>query len=86
MQILLVLAAALVGAVLGLRFTVFVLLPAVASALAIALAIGVMQHVGAWSIAATAAMVTVALQLGYLGGTAAGHFLVPAVRGLLREQ
>ena len=61
--------SSLVGAVLGQRFKVFVLLPATSLALICTIAAGVARAQDVWSIAIAAAGVTIALQIGYLIGT-----------------
>jgi hypothetical protein len=59
----------LVGAVLGQRFRVFILLPAMSLALICTITAGIARAQDVWSIAMAAVCVTTALQIGYLIGT-----------------
>jgi hypothetical protein len=85
MHIVTLVIAALVGATLALRFKVLVLIPAIGIAVALVVAIGIAQNLGGWSITLGTVLAAVALQFGYLSGIATANFVVPAVRGLLRE-
>ena len=58
------------GAVLGLRYKVFILLPASTSVLVCVIGIGVARGAGIWRIAPDVIVATTALQLGYAGGSA----------------
>ena len=58
------------GAVLGLRYKVFILLPASTSVLVCVIGIGVARGAGIWRIAPDVIVATTALQLGYVGGSA----------------
>jgi hypothetical protein len=60
----------LVGAVLGLRYKVFTLLPAVTFVLVFVIGVGVARGAGIWRIALDMMVATAALQLGYAGGSA----------------
>jgi len=60
----------LVGAVLGLRYKVFILLPAVTFVLVFVIGVGVARGAGIWRIALDMMVATAALQLGYAGGSA----------------
>jgi hypothetical protein len=61
----------LVGAVLlGLRYKVFILLPAVTFVLVFVIGVGVARGAGIWRIALDMMVATTALQLGYAGGSA----------------
>lgn len=64
----------LVGAVLGLRYKVFVLIPAMSVGLIAAVATGVADGLNGWSIFFAVVLVSLGLQLGYLGG-AASHLI-----------
>ncbi len=66
---MLAITAVFAGAVLGLRFKVLVLVPALA--IASATSVGIAQVYGNtfWSILAAMALTSIGLQLGYLGGT-----------------
>jgi hypothetical protein len=69
-MILLAIVSILVGALLGLRFRVFILVPAITFALALVIGVGVAREAGIWWIALEMVVVATALQLGYLGGSA----------------
>jgi hypothetical protein len=58
------------GAVLGLRYKVFILLPAAAFVLVFVVGVGVAHGAGIWSIALHMFVTATALQLGYAGGSA----------------
>ena len=60
--------AMLSGAVLGLRYKVLILAPAITFALVFV--VGFAREAGIWWIALDMVVVTTALQLGYLGGSA----------------
>jgi hypothetical protein len=60
--------ALLAGAVLGQRFNVFVLVPAIGFALLAAIGIGLLHADRIWSTVLMAATVTASLQIGYLAG------------------
>jgi hypothetical protein len=59
----------LVGALLGMRFRVFILLPVVLLAVAIVATVGLARESGAWRILLEIVVVMTALELGYLGGS-----------------
>jgi hypothetical protein len=67
---MLAMSAALMGTVLGLRFKVFALVPAVLIGLTASILIGIAHHDGLWATVEVAAVTISALQAGYLGGTA----------------
>jgi hypothetical protein len=56
----------LAGAVLGQRFKVFILLPAISLAVICTITAGIAGAQDVWSIAMAAVCVTTALQIGYL--------------------
>ena len=58
-----------IGAALGLRFRIFVLLPAILLGLFVCTAFGLAQGTTIWSIALTNIVGATCLQFGYLGGT-----------------
>jgi hypothetical protein len=62
--------AMLSGAVLGLRYKVLILAPAITFALVFVTGVGLVREAGIWWIALDMVVVTTALQLGYLGGSA----------------
>jgi hypothetical protein len=61
-----IIASILVGAVLALRFKVFILVPTIAAAWAVLTGIGLVWEIAAAWIAFEIAAVTTALQVGYL--------------------
>jgi hypothetical protein len=61
-----VIASILVGAVLALRFKVFVLIPTIFAALAVLAGIGFVWEISISRIAIEMAFVTTALQIGYV--------------------
>jgi len=67
-MVFIILLGVLVGAVLGLRFTMLVLVPVTCVALGIALVDGIARGDGAWWLAFTMIMISIALQLGYIFG------------------
>ncbi len=74
----------LLGAALGLRFKVLVLLPAIAVTLGPTLVVGIVRGDSPWRIAWAGILVGVGLQVGYLGGTAMRH-VMPLVRASRRR-
>jgi hypothetical protein len=58
----------LAGAMLGLRFKVFVLVPAIGLALAVVAVNGIGVEDGVWRIVGTMVVAATFLQLGYVGG------------------
>jgi len=58
-----------IGAALGFRFRIFVLLPAILLGLFVCTAFGLAQGTTIWSIALTNIVGATCLQFGYLGGT-----------------
>jgi predicted Na+-dependent transporter len=67
----------LAGLVLGQRFKVLVLVPAIVLALLVAIGAGIARGDGVWSTALMAGAVGMALQIGYLAGLFIGH--IPAL-------
>lgn len=63
------LAMTAIGAILGIRFSVFVLVPAIAVASLGSLAIGVGQGTGIWSSLVAAYFLISGLQIGYIAGS-----------------
>jgi hydrogenase/urease accessory protein HupE len=61
---------ALTGALLGLRYNVLALVPAVPVGLTASILIGIARHDDLWSIILVAVVTIAALQAGYLGGAA----------------
>jgi membrane protein DedA with SNARE-associated domain len=68
----------LVGALLGQRFKVMVLMPATAILLILAVGIGVTHAQTAWSIVLMAAAAATSMQIGYLIGIGIHHVLAAA--------
>jgi hypothetical protein len=58
-----------IGAALGLRFRIFVLLPVMLLGLFVGTAFGLVQSAAIWSIMLTNVIGATCLQIGYLGGT-----------------
>jgi hypothetical protein len=58
----------LVGAALGLRFSVFILIPAICFALIIAAVDGIARGHEVWWIASTMVIAATSIQVGYIGG------------------
>jgi hypothetical protein len=69
----------LVGAALGQRFKVMVLMPAIAIVLVLAVGTGVAHAQTAWSIVLMAVAAATCLQIGYLIGIFIRHVLVAAL-------
>jgi hypothetical protein len=68
MLTMLTLTAILAGAVLGLRFKVLVLVPAIAISSAATIGAGIAQNNTAWPVLLGLALVISALQIGYFSG------------------
>ena len=75
---MLALLSFLTGTVLGMRFKVLVLLPAIACELPIALAVGIFRQPGLVSVTLVSAAAIACLQIGYLAGIAIRHSLAAA--------
>jgi hypothetical protein len=71
--------AILAGAILGTRFKVFVLVPAIVVGSAASIGASLAEGDGPWAIVLAAFLTVIALQIGYLGGSALG-FVVSARR------
>jgi len=69
----------LVGAGLGQRFKVMILMPAIAIVLVLAVATGIAQGQTAWSIVLIAATTATCLQIGYFVGIGIRHVLEAAI-------
>lgn len=79
-MVLLCIACILIGALLGLRFRVLVLIPTTAICIFLVLLVGLSSGVGAgWSMIIAAIAMTL-LQVGYLGGVAMSFFVGEADR------
>jgi hypothetical protein len=66
-MLILTMISFLVGVVLGLRFKMFVLVPAIGLALAMVVVNG--AGAGTWQLVGTMVVVATSLQLGYVGGS-----------------
>ena len=67
----------LVGAVFGLRFNMFILVPVMGFAWTAVVADGVARGNSGWQLAAALALVAASLQLGYLAGSVLRFVMVP---------
>lgn len=65
----------LVGAVLGLRFKIAVLVPAIAIVFVISIVAGLVQGYTGWSIVLMAAAGSASLQVGFIMGLVVQHVL-----------
>jgi hypothetical protein len=77
-MLILAIGCILVGAVLGLRFTVWVLVPGIAFGLFAAAAAGLAHHQNLGTIALAMVLIAVGLQFGYLAGTGIGYAIAGA--------
>jgi hypothetical protein len=73
-----------VGIVLGLRYKILILVPAVLFAMTVAVVIGVARADSVWSIVLMTSAVVTAVQLGYLAG-AVIHAVIIAIRPPRKE-
>ncbi len=78
-MILLVIISLLAGALLGLRFKVLILVPAIIFTFISTLGLGIGHGDGIWSILLAIVFAVTAVQMGYLGGTFTG-FIIPGHR------
>ena len=69
MQITILVIAGVLGAALGLRFKVLVLVPAIVIGVVVIAGIGITHGDGGWSVAWRIILIVVSLQVGYVGGT-----------------
>jgi predicted permease len=76
----------LFGAVLGQRFRVFIVLPAILPAVVFATIVAASQGMTARQILATAVIAVTSLQIGYLAGVAIRHFLAAERASRLRPR
>ena len=74
-MLILAMAAILLGAVLGLRFKVLILLPAAVVAVAVMIAAASIQHSSLSVTVVDAVLVLAGLQMGYLAGAIAGGLM-----------
>jgi hypothetical protein len=79
MMTMLTLCCALAGSVLGLRYKVLALVPAIGLALLVTVTTGIARAEGAWAVLGAAAAVATAVQIGYLAGTLT-RFTIAGVR------
>jgi hypothetical protein len=76
---ILILIGVLVGAVLGVRFTVFVLVPVIFVALAIVAVGGVVRGDDLWQLAISMIVIATSVQVGYILGIVT-QFVMGSVR------
>jgi hypothetical protein len=67
-MLILATTAIIIGALLGQRFKVFILVPAIAISSAATFGIGIAHNSSLWSILLATVLAISALQMGYLGG------------------
>jgi hypothetical protein len=79
MMTMFTITAVLIGAALGQRFKVLILVPVIVIGSAAILGFGVAQNSNLWSILLVMVLTITALQMGYLGG-AVIHFVVAGAR------
>jgi len=84
-MMILILLSVLVGAVLGLRFKVFVLVPVICGALAIAVVEGIAGGDGLWRLVFAMTVIAASLQLGYILGIVI-RFVMGAARADNRDR
>jgi hypothetical protein len=77
-MMLLILTGLLLGAVLGLRLKVLVLIPAICGALAIVVVDGIARGDTLWQLAFSMIMIATALQFGYFFGNVIRFVMAPA--------
>lgn len=75
----LIILSSLTGVVLGLRFKVLILVPAMVLVAAVTIGIGIAHGDGLWSLLLETVLTITALQVGYLGGTIV-HFVIVGAR------
>jgi hypothetical protein len=80
-----VLLVFLLGAVLGMRFKVLILIPAIAFALLTIFAGGIGTGDSLWAALSAAVLASICLQIGYLGGTVTRHTMALARAQRLRR-
>jgi hypothetical protein len=74
MMIFMALIGLLIGVVLGQRFKVLVLVPGIGLSLVFAIAAGVADADGGWTIVLMVTTAIASLQIGYLAGIGIRHF------------
>jgi hypothetical protein len=84
-MLILSLAALLVGAVLGMRFKVLILLPAIVASFLVIGAVGIGSSTGLGFVALAAIVAATCLQLGYLIGVALRHAVGLARASLIQR-
>ena len=75
-----------VGAVLGQRFKVLILLPAMLPTVAFATIVVAVQGATAWHILAAALLAATSLQIGYIAGIGVRHFTIVERASRLRPR
>ena len=76
-MMILILTSVLVGAMLGLRLKVFVLVPVICGALVIVVVDGIARGDAIWRLAFSMIMIVTALQLGYFLGNVIRFVMAP---------
>jgi hypothetical protein len=84
MALELAIICAVAGAVLGLRYNVLVLVPAVTFAMVFAVIVGIARADSFWSIVLMTAVLGAAIQLGYLAGIAI-YAMIESIYEALRK-
>jgi len=79
MMMMLSMMAIIIGALLGLRFKVLILVPAIVIGAVTTLGIGMAHGASVWVTLLAAILTITALQMGYLGG-AVTRFVIAGVR------
>jgi hypothetical protein len=77
-MVILIMIGILVGAVLGLRFKVLVLVPVVCGALAVVVVNGIARGDGLWQLVLAMTVIAISLQLGYVLGIVVRFVMVAA--------
>ncbi len=76
----------LLGAVLGHRFKVLVLVPAIAVGLVVTIGIGIARADDVWLIGLTGALISACIQIGYLCGATIFSLVVAARATRIRDR
>jgi hypothetical protein len=76
-MVTLAVASSLLGALLGFRFKVYILIPAIFFAVGLVIFADLERGYGGWWLAISAGIVTVGIQVGYLVGSAVPILLAP---------
>jgi hypothetical protein len=85
-MMMVLLVCLLIGALLGQRFKVFILVPAMVPAVALAVIVAEVHGAALWQILVTAFMAATSLQIGYLAGVGVRHFTMVERASRLRPR